>query len=1263
MLAGVVIISPAVSAETADPVGDGVQSDVVTDDVSMTATNSFGRLLTQKVGDQAEQTQENNGNNIFSITMDGNQASVDFETTADAVITVAVFDEEGMSMLSTGTSSVTADMEAVTVTVGGTLPQYYYLRAFMTDAETNAPLCPCFESSYYTKDMQELLAKTVDDFDEETVVNFDSDDTTNFAVFNEDTTIIGSDDENKNIVTLADDENMIYVIENADEAVTSLTKGEIFSYPYGENQMLIVKVDTITLDGTTATITGAELEMEDVFDYVKIESDGDAADAQVDTSEADEGVTFKGVSDDQEAPSPNVDQNRKSDDLAPTGVEGEGSIGVSLDFDIFKQDKKPEPAFSVSAGLKLNAKINFKVYITLRRQYLEFKLDYKAQLYISFTAKATPVNPEAKFALPLGKLIFMPVTGVTLSFTPEFLVEFDATLEFSGSLSGKLGLALSSTEGLKNLSSSPKLKAEAKLTGTIFVGFEFKPEINLLGKLASAKATGKIGFEAEAEIAKSTDDDPRDPSSIDGSLFYESSEITARPATDKDPDTVHDCLFCIKGELRAVASVSVKANLFNSPKLEWKATIYEVKIKLKDFYFSIDHLEFGWRRCPHIRNKITFDVFDQNKRKAKGITADCYYVNKDGQDVKCAETVTDDSGKAHFLLSAGKYTVKFLMNGTVVQTKKFDVTEDAQTIKVKIKANTSEIHTTYVDGVMTVYGKGAIEEWQFENKYNIKSVIIKDGITGIGNFAFQNCERLESVTIADSVEYIGVMAFADCTHLTTLKLGKGLTTIGRYAFDYCIRLSDEFVFPDSLRIIEDYAFWNCESLYDITLPDGLTSIGDTAFGACPNLKSVTIPASVLSIGDGAFAGCRALQSITVHSDNPNYVSLNGDLYNKSKTRLHTYAVGKTDTSFSIPDSVSEIAPYSFCDGRYLESITIPDSVTSIGDYAFSSCTSLLNVRLSNNLTYLPYCIFSRCTSLKEMTVPYGVSNINSEAFAGCRSLERIIIPITVKIIGSKVFNGCINIKDIYYSGSESEWNAIKGVSNATNSYNQHAVTVHYNCSSPQVTPSPEGYEYQAPSLVIQSSVGDSAQSGSGGFIREGLVPGSEALLVAARGSLSQYGFSGCGLLYLAQTTADENGTATFDVDPSLFGTSNYVVEIFGYCAHQNTSWVVTEEPDDAHTGLNVCVCDDCGVILDYEDITPEPTFTGILGDADGDGSISILDVTIIQRYLAAYTVNDPERVVRCGDVNGDILDIIDATLIQRYLASYTVNYPIGEAIS
>lgn len=95
--------------------------------------------------------------------------------------------------------------------------------------------------------------------------------------------------------------------------------------------------------------------------------------------------------------------------------------------------------------------------------------------------------------------------------------------------------------------------------------------------------------------------------------------------------------------------------------------------------------------------------------------------------------------------------------------------------------------------------------------------------------------------------------------------------------------------------------------------------------------------------------------------------------------------------------------------------------------------------------------------------------------------------------------------------------------------------------------------------------------------------------------------------------------------------------------------------------LLVIACSITAVIPIAAEIN-SPNDSWILGDADGDGEVTIFDVTIIQRLLVDFEVKDPERVRKCGDINGDGLDIIDATLIQRYLAEFTVPYPIGTHI-
>jgi hypothetical protein len=116
-----------------------------------------------------------------------------------------------------------------------------------------------------------------------------------------------------------------------------------------------------------------------------------------------------------------------------------------------------------------------------------------------------------------------------------------------------------------------------------------------------------------------------------------------------------------------------------------------------------------------------------------------------------------------------------------------------------------------------------------------------------------------------------------------------------------------------------------------------------AFETCAYLTSVTIGSSVTNIGDYAFVSCYNLTAINVVAGNSAYTAENGVLYNKAKTVLIQYPVRKTDTSFIIPNSVTNIGECAFFECENLTSVTIPASVTSIGDQAFGFCENLTSV--------------------------------------------------------------------------------------------------------------------------------------------------------------------------------------------------------------------------------------------------------------------------------------------------------------------------------
>jgi hypothetical protein len=131
--------------------------------------------------------------------------------------------------------------------------------------------------------------------------------------------------------------------------------------------------------------------------------------------------------------------------------------------------------------------------------------------------------------------------------------------------------------------------------------------------------------------------------------------------------------------------------------------------------------------------------------------------------------------------------------------------------------------------------------------------------------------------------------------------------------------------------------------------DGVVIIADNAFSGCRSLTSITIPESVMNIGDGALSFCRSLSSITVDENNAAYQDIDGNLYSKDGATLLQYAIGKTDTAFTIPDGVTSIGDYAFYSCRSLTSITIPESVTSVGDSAFLGCSSLTGIAFNGTV--------------------------------------------------------------------------------------------------------------------------------------------------------------------------------------------------------------------------------------------------------------------------------------------------------------------------
>ncbi len=352
----------------------------------------------------------------------------------------------------------------------------------------------------------------------------------------------------------------------------------------------------------------------------------------------------------------------------------------------------------------------------------------------------------------------------------------------------------------------------------------------------------------------------------------------------------------------------------------------------------------------------------------------------------------------------------------------------------------------------------------------ITSIDIPDSVIYLGNKAFSECPALKKAVIGNGVKGIGIRTFDFCEKLDSVTIGNNVEYINDYAFNCCPNITS-LTLPESLKFIGKSAF-NRIGTKNIVIPDGVVEIFDGAFSNSV-LENLTIGTGLKKIGADALGF--KLKTINVDKNSPNFSSENDVLFNKEKTQLILYATENAKKDYTVPDTVIEIAPRSFiycknleninfgknvkligneafrcCEG--IKAVTIPDSVEKIDDYAFSQTYSLESVIIGNGVKHIGEYAFSNgggssssITTLvigesveyigesafngarfHSLNIPDSVKVIGDWAFERCFFLDKVIIGSGVEYIGDCAFNGT-NIYDVYYIGSEEEWNQINRV--------------------------------------------------------------------------------------------------------------------------------------------------------------------------------------------------------------------------------------------
>ena len=295
-----------------------------------------------------------------------------------------------------------------------------------------------------------------------------------------------------------------------------------------------------------------------------------------------------------------------------------------------------------------------------------------------------------------------------------------------------------------------------------------------------------------------------------------------------------------------------------------------------------------------------------------------------------------------------------------------------------------------------------IKDGAFENCTELTSIVIPDFVTEVEDCAFRGCVNLRSIKVDpgngvyDSREDCNAIIETETNSLVVgcakTKIPQGVKVIEDYAFYDCKGLKSIEI-PATVERIGMGAFDSCYGLKNIVIPASVTEIDVCAFRECVNLKCIEIPASVTEIGEDAFDVCDGLTSIKVDPNNGVYDSredCNALIETASNTLLRGCPTSK------IPEGVTTIGRGAFADVKNLTNVEIPASVKVIEGFAFTGC------------------------GMEQLELPPSVEEIGESAFQNCAKLKSVIISSSVKVIGKSAFFDCPKLESVEILSSEVE---------------------------------------------------------------------------------------------------------------------------------------------------------------------------------------------------------------------------------------------------
>ncbi len=363
---------------------------------------------------------------------------------------------------------------------------------------------------------------------------------------------------------------------------------------------------------------------------------------------------------------------------------------------------------------------------------------------------------------------------------------------------------------------------------------------------------------------------------------------------------------------------------------------------------------------------------------------------------------------------------------------------------IHIPASVTEIGASAFAGFSTLtditFGEGiqiSAIPGGFAANTPLRAITLPESVTSIGSMAFGHTD-LQEIRLTDGITSIEPRTFIGCTQLTSVSNTANLATIGYEAFAECAVLAD-LILSDCLTDIGYHAFRDCSALFCTEYSGGYyLAIGqnpyailaygrkdveaavlhaDTcitvggAFEGNTSLTSFTFPDSATEIPDRFFYGCNSLASVNMPS---------------ALTRVGNEAFYQCYVlpNLTLPEGVLTVGTNAFLACRAFTEMVLPDSITEIGARAFEGCVSMVSVKLPASLTAISHSLFDDCTALSgTLVIPDGVTSIGNAPFYRCTALTTIVIPSSVKFLDEQAFINSVYY--IEYEGTMTEWEAIE----------------------------------------------------------------------------------------------------------------------------------------------------------------------------------------------------------------------------------------------